>query len=59
MVEPILIPHILVVLVISPALFPLLKLHFSFSYSLITKSKYGLLKGVLVIVIDNYNSTTC
>jgi len=25
----------------------------SFSYSLITKSKYGLLKGVLVLVIVN------
>jgi len=24
-----------------------LKIHFNFSYSLITKSKYGLLKGVL------------
>jgi len=31
----------------------LLRLHFSFSYSLITKSKYGLLKEVLVLVIVN------
>jgi len=30
-----------------------LKLHFSFIYSLITKSKYGLLNGVLVLVIVN------
>jgi len=32
--------------------------HFSFSYSLITKSKYGLLKGVLILVIVNQDNTS-
>ena len=35
-----------------------MKLHFSFSYSLITKSKYGLLKRVLVLVIVNSHRHT-
>ena len=40
-------------ILVSVIVISIIDLNFSFSYSLITESKYGLLKGVLVLVIVN------
>ena len=54
--------HFSLVIIISPGyncilvsviVISIIDLNFNFSHGLITKSKYGLLKGVLVLVIVN------